>query len=74
MGGKNEIVWACEEETRGYLVRRCERLTMDGFRRSRGRPKYWGEIIRYDISQGQLTTKMILERRLWRTWIRIVGG
>lgn len=35
------------------LVRRCERLAMDGFNRGRGRSKkYWREII--------------LDRRLWR--------
>ncbi|KAK4347380.1 hypothetical protein RND71_033719 [Anisodus tanguticus] len=54
-------------------VRRCERLAMDGFRRGRGRPKkYWGEVIRRDIAQVQLTD-MTLDRRLWWTRIRVEG-
>ncbi|XP_070056715.1 uncharacterized protein [Nicotiana tomentosiformis] len=32
-------------------VRRCERLSMAGLRKGRGRPKkYWGEVIRQDMS------------------------
>ncbi|PHU12789.1 hypothetical protein BC332_19719 [Capsicum chinense] len=42
-------------------VRRCERLALDGFRRGRGRPKkYWGEVIRRDMEQLQLTEDMTL--------------
>ncbi|KAM3252338.1 hypothetical protein P3L10_006408 [Capsicum annuum] len=54
-------------------VRRCERLALDGFRRGRGRPKkYWGEVIRRDMEQLQLTVDMTLDRKfygiilLWR--------
>ncbi|XP_060175999.1 uncharacterized protein LOC132606488 isoform X2 [Lycium barbarum] len=55
-------------------VRRCERLAMDGFRRGRGRPKkYWGEVIRQDMTQLQLTEDMTLDRRVWRTHIRVEG-
>ncbi|XP_060179517.1 B3 domain-containing protein REM17-like isoform X4 [Lycium barbarum] len=55
-------------------VRRCERLAMDGFRRGRGRPKkYWGEVIRHDMAQLQLTEDMTLDRRVWRTHIRVEG-
>ncbi|KAK6803101.1 hypothetical protein RDI58_000885 [Solanum bulbocastanum] len=51
-----------------------DRLTIDGFKRGRGRSKkYWGEVIRYDITQLQLTKDMTLNRRLWRTHIRIRG-
>ncbi|XP_070011030.1 uncharacterized protein [Nicotiana sylvestris] len=33
------------------LVRRCERLTLEGIQRSRGRPKKkWGEMIRQDMT------------------------
>ncbi|XP_055808172.1 uncharacterized protein LOC129876703 [Solanum dulcamara] len=53
-------------------VRRCERLVMDGYRRGRGRPKkYWGEVIRQDMAQLQLTEDMTLDRRVWRTHIRV---
>lgn len=46
-------------------VQRCERLTIDSFRRERGRPKkYWGEVIRHDMMQLQLTEDMPLDRRL----------
>ncbi|KAF3647233.1 putative pre-mRNA-processing factor 6-like [Capsicum annuum] len=48
-------------------VRRCERLALDGFRRGRGRPKkYWGEVIRRDMEQLQLTEDMTLDRKeIW---------
>ncbi|PHT47840.1 hypothetical protein CQW23_12048 [Capsicum baccatum] len=52
-------------------VRRCERLALDGFRRGRGRPKkYWGEVIRRDMEQLQLTEDMTLDRKVWRMRIR----
>ncbi|KAF3636195.1 hypothetical protein FXO37_25555 [Capsicum annuum] len=45
-------------------VRRCERLALDGFKRGRGRPKkYWGEVIRRDMEQLQLTEDMTLDRK-----------
>ncbi|KAF3643834.1 putative pre-mRNA-processing factor 6-like [Capsicum annuum] len=51
-------------------VRRCERLALDGFRRGRGRPKkYWGEVIRRDMEQLQLTEDMTLDRKVWRARI-----
>lgn len=55
-------------------VQRYERLSRDGFRRGRGRSKkHWREVIRQDMTQFQLTKNMTLDRRLWRTRIRIVG-
>ncbi|KAF3614141.1 putative protein LURP-one-related 7-like [Capsicum annuum] len=46
-------------------VRRYERLALDGFRRGRGRPKkYWGEVIRRDMEQLQLTEDMTLDRKI----------
>ena len=40
-------------------VWRCERLALDGFRRSRGRPKkYLREVIRHDMEQLQITKDM----------------
>ncbi|KAM3337708.1 hypothetical protein P3S68_032033 [Capsicum galapagoense] len=51
-------------------VRRCERLALDGFRRGRGRPKkHWGEVVRRDMEQLQLTEDMTLDRKVWRTRI-----
>lgn len=56
------------------LVRRCERLAVDGFRRDRGRSnKYQGEVIRQDIDQLQLTQDMTLDRKVQRTRIRVEG-
>ncbi|KAF3638461.1 putative folate transporter 1, chloroplastic-like [Capsicum annuum] len=53
-------------------VRRCERLALDGFRRSRGRPKkYWRQVIRHDMEQLQLTEDMTLDRKVWRSRIRV---
>ncbi|PHT33964.1 hypothetical protein CQW23_25764 [Capsicum baccatum] len=46
-------------------VRRYERLAIDGFRRSRGRPKkYWREVIRHDMerSRGKI---VIVEIQTW---------
>ena len=55
-------------------VRRCERLALDGFRRGRGRPKkYRKEVIRRDMKQLQFTEDTTLDRKIWRTRIRIEG-
>lgn len=55
-------------------VRRCERLTRDGFKRGTGRPnKYWREVIRPDMEQLQLTEDMTLDRKLWRRRVRVEG-
>ena len=55
-------------------VRRCERLALDDFRRRRGRPKkYWREVIRHDMEQLQLTEEMTLDRKVWRSRIRVEG-
>ncbi|KAF3676491.1 Pre-mRNA cleavage factor Im 25 kDa subunit 1 [Capsicum annuum] len=53
-------------------VRRCERLALDGFKRSRGSPKkYWREVIRHDMELLQITEDMTLDRKVWRSRIRI---
>ncbi|XP_070039081.1 uncharacterized protein [Nicotiana tomentosiformis] len=45
-------------------VRRCKRLTLEGLRRGRGRPKKnWGEVIRQDMSQLQLIEDMTFDRK-----------
>lgn len=55
-------------------VRRCERLALDGFRRRRGRlKKYWRKVIRHDVEQLQLTEDMTLDRKVWRSRIRVEG-
>ncbi|KAM3286480.1 hypothetical protein P3S67_025279 [Capsicum chacoense] len=55
-------------------VRGCERLALDGFRRDRGRPKkYWREVIRHDMEQLQITEDMTLDRKVWRSRIRVEG-
>ncbi|KAF3680620.1 hypothetical protein FXO37_03240 [Capsicum annuum] len=52
------------------------RLRCSGMRgRGRGRPKkYWREVIRWDMEQLQLTEDMTLDRKVWRTWIRVEAG
>ncbi|PHT68369.1 Coiled-coil domain-containing protein SCD2 [Capsicum annuum] len=64
---ENEVVVKLESQERRGMdapVRRCERLALDGFRRGRGRPKkYWGEVIRRDMEQLQLTEDMTLDRK-----------
>lgn len=43
-------------------------------RRGRGRPKkYWGEMIRHDMTQLELTEDMSLDRRVWKSRIRVEG-
>ncbi|XP_070004752.1 uncharacterized protein [Nicotiana sylvestris] len=55
-------------------VRRCERLAMESLRSGRGRlKKYWGEVIRQDMALFQLTEDMTLDRRVWRSMIKIEG-
>ncbi|PHT97617.1 hypothetical protein BC332_33453 [Capsicum chinense] len=69
------MVRACDEEGHGCSgtegtdapVRRCERLTLDGFRRGRGRPKkYWRELIRRDMEQLELIEDLTLDRKNWQ--------
>ncbi|XP_070036548.1 uncharacterized protein [Nicotiana tomentosiformis] len=56
------------------LMRRCERLSMAGLRKGRGRPKkYWTEVIRQDMSLLQLIEDMTPDRKEWRSRIRVVG-
>ncbi|VFQ64955.1 unnamed protein product [Cuscuta campestris] len=55
-------------------VRRCERITVFGGSRGRGRPKKnWKEVIRQDLGLLTLTEDMALDRNLWRTRIRVAG-
>lgn len=66
------MVRAYEEEVRRGPVKRCERLATMGLKRGRGTPKkYWGELIKLDMVQLQLSEDMI--RKLWRLWIRAKG-
>ncbi|KAG5575699.1 hypothetical protein H5410_055833, partial [Solanum commersonii] len=54
-------------------VRRCEGLVVEGTQRGRGRPKkYWGEVIRQDLAQLHLTEDMTLDRKEWRSRIKVV--
>lgn len=53
-------------------VRRCERLVIEDTRRGRGRPKkYWGKVIRQDMAQLRITEEMTLDRKVWRSRIRV---
>ncbi|KAG5590019.1 hypothetical protein H5410_040533 [Solanum commersonii] len=55
-------------------VKRCEGLVVEGTQRDRGRPKkYWGEVIRQDLAQLHLTEDMTLDRKEWRSRIKVVG-
>ena len=47
---------------------------MVGLKRGRRGPKkYWREVIRHDMILLQLIEDMILNKRLWRTKIRVEG-
>ncbi|WMV16256.1 hypothetical protein MTR67_009641 [Solanum verrucosum] len=53
-------------------VRRCEGLVVEGMRRGRGRlKKYWGEVIRQDLAQLHITEDMTLDRKEWRSRIKV---
>ncbi|KAF3644491.1 Phospholipid-transporting ATPase 2 [Capsicum annuum] len=53
-------------------VRSCEKLDIVGTGRGRGRSmKYWGEVIRQDMAHIQVTEDMTLDRKMWRTCIRV---
>nr|XP_016478590.1 PREDICTED: uncharacterized protein LOC107799961 [Nicotiana tabacum] len=55
-------------------VRSCERLAVVGMRRGRGRPKRcWGEVIRHDMARMRVSEDMTLDRKVWRSSIRVVG-
>ncbi|XP_070048567.1 uncharacterized protein [Nicotiana tomentosiformis] len=55
-------------------IRRCERLVVEATRRGRERPKkYWGEMIRQDMARLQISEDMTLDRKMWRSSIRVVG-
>ncbi|KAL3363599.1 hypothetical protein AABB24_012720 [Solanum stoloniferum] len=55
-------------------VRRSEGLVVEGTRRGRGRPKkYWGEVIRQDLAQLRITEDMTLDRKEWRSRIKVEG-
>ncbi|KAG5581780.1 hypothetical protein H5410_052407, partial [Solanum commersonii] len=49
-----------------------KRRGADALRRGRGRPKkYWGEVIRQDLAQLHLTEDMNLDRKEWRSRIKV---
>ncbi|XP_070039517.1 uncharacterized protein [Nicotiana tomentosiformis] len=53
-------------------VRRCELLALMGIRRGRGRAKkYWGEVTRQDMARLQIFENMALDRKMWRSSIRV---
>ena len=53
-------------------VRRCERINLPDYRRSRGRlKKSWSEIIRYDLKTLRLMEDMTQDRRLWKSRIKV---
>lgn len=55
-------------------VRSCERSAIRGFRRDRDGPKKnWGEVIRQDITQFQLSGDTTLYMKIWRSMIRVKG-
>ncbi|KAG5586098.1 hypothetical protein H5410_046532 [Solanum commersonii] len=55
-------------------MRRCEGLVIEGTQRGRGRPKkYWGEVIRQDLAQLHLTEDITLDRKEWRSRIKVVA-
>ncbi|OIT33527.1 hypothetical protein A4A49_14946 [Nicotiana attenuata] len=55
-------------------VRMCEQLVMEGTRRGRRRPKkYWEEVIRQDMTRLQIFEDMTLDRKMWRSSIRVIG-
>ncbi|XP_070034259.1 uncharacterized protein [Nicotiana tomentosiformis] len=53
----------------------CGKQGSDGSGTFRERPKkYWGEVIRQDMAWLQITEDMALDRKLWRSIIKVVGS
>ncbi|KAG5611019.1 hypothetical protein H5410_022300 [Solanum commersonii] len=72
-GSETEMVWTCEEEMHRPVTRR-EKLAIEGTMRGRGRlKKYWGELIRQNMMQFHVIEDMTLDKRVWRTCIRVEG-
>ncbi|KAG5598551.1 hypothetical protein H5410_029921 [Solanum commersonii] len=47
-------------------------MVVEGTRRGRGRPKkYWEEVIRQDLAMLHITEDMTLDRKEWRSRIKI---
>jgi len=54
-------------------VRRCERIELPEYRRSRGRPNNsWGEVTRHDLKTLGLVEDMAQDRRLLRSRIKFL--
>nr|XP_009795786.1 PREDICTED: uncharacterized protein LOC104242434 [Nicotiana sylvestris] len=73
---KARLIWFGHVKRRSTdaPIRRCERLALGGGRRDRGRTKKsWGEVIRREMAQLELTEDMTLDRKVWRLKIRIKG-
>ncbi|KAG5629582.1 hypothetical protein H5410_001299 [Solanum commersonii] len=71
-GSKTEIVWTCEETGRRRPSEEVRGVGCRGTRRGRGRPKkYWGEVIRQDLAQLHLIEDMTLDRKEWRSRIKV---
>ncbi|KAG5596183.1 hypothetical protein H5410_037415 [Solanum commersonii] len=65
---RNEVI-----RRRGDLAPGEEVLDIEGTRRGRGRPKkYWGEVIRHNMAQLHITENMTLERKEWRSRIKLI--
>ncbi|KAG5593625.1 hypothetical protein H5410_034857 [Solanum commersonii] len=65
------MVWTCEE--RGQTPDEGVQVLVVEVQRGRGRPKkYWGEVIRQDLAQLHLTEDMTLDRKEWRSRIKVV--
>ncbi|KAG5586384.1 hypothetical protein H5410_046818 [Solanum commersonii] len=53
-------------------MRRCDGLAIEGTRRGRGRPKkFWGEVMRQDLTQLYIIEDMTLDRKEWRSRIKV---
>ncbi|KAG5615096.1 hypothetical protein H5410_014920, partial [Solanum commersonii] len=71
-GSETEMVWTCEEM--GHEPEGGVRVGCRVQRRGRGRPKnFWGEVIRSDLAQLHLTEDMTLDRKEWRSRIKVEG-
>lgn len=55
-------------------MRRCERLDVESMRKGKGRlKKYYGEAIRHNITQLHITEERTLDRKMWRSCIKVKG-
>ncbi|KAG5599851.1 hypothetical protein H5410_031221 [Solanum commersonii] len=66
------MVWTCEKTVRRCPSEEVRGAGYRGYAKGRGRPKKsCGEVIRQDLAQLHITENMTLDRKEWRSRIKV---